>query len=429
MSSAEVLRGGRELARLLREDNRDLRGLDLPAFRLWLDNHLARWQNDPVFAQRTRIRDLRRAHPRLRLLEQEQRRAAAADAASAVFPRLERLSRELIDTDRALSGLAAALQEAEPSRRPALQEKFDAFQGRRQALQEEQERLTASSPQRQALLQADEQLHQYRSSIGIEQEEAELERLLRQQGRRSGRAGGSFEELALRLTREVIVPDLVRGGAAACLRILRGVTLGAARTEFDQLVIRPGRGGGPVEVLALVEAKRNINDLAHGFRQRQENLAWLTGSTGSYEPAAYRTRHFRSGHFDREAIHEQDGERFLFSRESFHRFHRDPAGLYLPRLYFITRVGLLWGVSAAALSRIQFRVATEERWDPGDDTYLRRLLGWCRSLVETLETPDVLRLYARARGRGRQVLLVRPTRPADLPGSGEARNAPDPRCG
>jgi hypothetical protein len=406
VSTAKVLRGVRELARLLREDNGDLRGLDLAGFRRWLENHLARWQNDPVFSWRSRIRDLRQAHPRLHLLEKEQRRAAAADAASAEFPRLGRLDRELTDTDRAVSGLAAALEEADPLKRPALAEKLDAFRARRQALQDEQDRLIRSSPQRQALLRAEEELQQFRSAIGLDREETELDHLLRQQGRRSGHAGGSFEDLALGLTHSDIVPELVRSASAARrLRVLRGVTLGAARTEFDQLVVRPARAGRAVEVLAVVEAKRNINDLAHGFRQRQENLAWLTGDTGGYEPAAYRTGHFRSGHFDREAAHEEDGESFLFGPGSFRRFRRDAADSFVARLYFITRPGNLWGVSSGALSRIQHRVATDERWDPGSDTYLGRLLTWCRSLAESLETPDVLRLYA-ARGRGRQVLLA-----------------------
>jgi hypothetical protein len=413
VSPAKVLRGGRELARLLQENNRDLRGLDLAGFRRWLNHHLARWQNDPVFARRWRIRDLRRAHPRLHLLEQEQRRAAVADAAAPGFPRLDRLCRELNDADRAVSGLAAALEQAEPPRRPALHEKLDAFRHRRQALQEEQDRLTRSSPPRQALLRAEGELREFRSSIGLDREEADLDQLLRRQGVRSGRAGESFEELALTLTRGEIVPDLVRGGAAAArLCVLRGVTLGAARTELDQVVVRPGRPGRAVEVLAVVEAKRNLNDLAHGFRQRQENLAWLTGAAGGYDPAAYRTRQFPAGHFDREAVHEEDRESFLFAPASFRRFRRESAaGPFLARLYFITRPGPLRGVSTAALSRIQFRVATDERWDPGEDAYLGRLLDWCRSLAERLETPDVLRLYAEARGRGRQVLLILP-RPA-----------------
>ena len=140
---------------------------------------------------------------------------------------------------------------------------------------------------------------------------------MRNQGHRSGHTGGSFEQQALALTWQYIVPGLVKTGATASLRVLTGVGLGAARTELDQLLIRqPRHPGQPVEVLALVEVKRNLNDLAHGFRQRQENLAWFTGDTGHYDAAQYRTRYFRSGHFDREAVHEQDGEPFVFTSSS-----------------------------------------------------------------------------------------------------------------
>src|SRR5262249_13314775 len=151
------------------------------------------------------------------------------------------------------------------------------------------------------------------------------------------------------------------------------------------------------------------NDLAHGFRQRQEDLAWLTGGRGRYDPAPHRTRHFPSGHFERPAVHRQEGMDFVFAPGSFRRFRRDSAtGHYLARLYFIARAGPLWGVCAAALARIAFRVATDERWQPDSDAYLRRLLEWCRSLAQPTETPDVLRLYAATPGRARKILLVGP---------------------
>jgi hypothetical protein len=404
-----VSRGADELRRLLREQTFDLRRLDPAGFRHWLERLLARWQTDPVFTQRTRIRDLRRTHPRLRPLEREHRDAVRADEASAAFPRLHRLGQDLADMGKAIAGLTEALAQAGPEKQPPLREKVAAFQARRQALQDEEARLIQSSPERQALLRVAADLLQLRAAIGLDREEDALEALLRRQGRRSGRAGGSFEELALALTRSVIVPELLADGAGAApgVRVLSGVTLGAARAEFDQMVVRPAGGGRPVEVLAVVEAKKNINDLAHGFRRRQENLAWLTGATDGYDPALYRTAHFRSGHFDREAVHEHNGDSFPFTRESFRHFRREPAtGLVLDRLYFITRAGPLWGVSAAALARIGFRVATDRHWKPDDEAYLDDLRRRCLVLAEPIETPDVLQTYASAPGQGDQVLLA-----------------------
>jgi hypothetical protein len=73
--TSPVTRGARDLRRLLREQTCDVRTLDLAGFRRWLAGHRAHWQRDAVFVQRARIRDLRRAHPRLRALEEEPRQA------------------------------------------------------------------------------------------------------------------------------------------------------------------------------------------------------------------------------------------------------------------------------------------------------------------------------------------------------------------
>jgi hypothetical protein len=403
-------RGVRALHRLLQDRTFDLRALDLPGFRRWLDVHLAHWRKNSVFAQRVRIRDLRRTHPELHRLEQELRRAADADARTPQCGPLHEAEREMGNAARAISGLTAALKRAAPAERPALRQKMTAFQARRQALQDEQARLIASSPERQDWLRLDARLRALRAALGLDEEEARLEALFKAQGHRSGHAGTSFEETALALTQGCVIPELLRGGpepGGGAVRLLRGVTLGAARTELDQLVVRQPAGGGPVEVLAVVEAKRNLNDLAHGFRLRQENLAWLTGDEGAYDQEAYRTKYFRSGHFDRAAVHEEGGEAFAFARGSFRGFRRDPAaGVFLDRLYFITRAGTMWGVSMAALGRINFRVATDERWDPDSAAYLDGLLRWCRSLAEPVETPDVLRLYAAETERARRILLV-----------------------
>ncbi len=402
-----VARGTRELRRLLRQAV-ELRGLGLEDFRRWLTQQLDYWQADPVFVQRVRIRDLRRAEPRLHELEQALRRATSADRAASQSARLDAVEDELSRTGKALAGLSGALTRATPEKQPDLQRKLDGFQARQQALREEQARLTRASPARQELLRLQAELRGLRERLGLEKEEAHLAALMQSQGRNSGHSGEAFEDLALRLTWRDLVPELQSGKDSERVRVLRGVTLGAARTELDQLVIRlPRRSGQPVEVLALVEVKRNPNDVAHGFRLRQENLAWLSGDTKHYAPGEYRTGYFRSGHFDREAVHEEDGERFIFTRGSFRHFRREAStGLYLRRLCFITREGSLHGVSAAALARIRHRVATDEQWQPLSDAHLRELLRWCQALVEPLETPDVLRLYCSVPGMGRQVLVV-----------------------
>ncbi|ATB36760.1 hypothetical protein CYFUS_002175 [Cystobacter fuscus] len=409
-SSLHVVRGTRALRRWL-EQAVDLRGLDLDGFRHWLGQQLSRWEVDPAFVQRVRIRDLRQAHPELQALERTLRHALAADEASSQAERLLQLEEELSRTDKAIAGLGAALARmTDAEKLSGSRGKLAAFQARRQALLDEQALLIHASPARRDLLRIRAELEQLRSRLGLDRAEAELAELSRDQGLRSGHAGQSFEQQVLPLTWRFIVPDLLRRGDATRLRVLRGVGLGAARTELDQLIIRqPRRPGQPVEVLGVVEVKRNLNDLAHGFRRRQENLAWFKGEAGHYDPSLYRTRHFRSGHFDREAVHEQEGERFVFSRGSFRHFRREPGiGPFLRRLYFITRGSMPWGVSTAALARIRHRVATDGRWRQRGDAALGEMLRWCQSLAEPLETPDVLRLYGSLPARARQVLVIDP---------------------
>lgn len=192
------------------------------------------------------------------------------------------------------------------------------------------------------------------------------------------------------------------------MQVLRGVTLGAARMEIDGLVVRESAGPGePLEVLAMVETKRNLNDLAHGFRHRQENLAWLTGDAAGYRPEMYRTRVFTSGHFDRPAVHRQQGREFLFTRDSFRIFRRDSASSqFFDSLYLITRPGPMWGLSGAALNRLSHRISTDPRWDLENPESMERLLNWCRRLTHPIETPDVLRMYASTESRARQILFA-----------------------
>jgi hypothetical protein len=412
-SPPEVRRGVRVLRRLLREQVFDLRELDAAGFRDWLNRHLARWRRDPVFAQRARIRDLRRAHPELRAFENEHRGAAAADAASPQFARLEHVERDLTGTARAISGLSAALKQAGPEKRSDLRRKLREFRVKQQALRRERTSLVRSSPERLALQRSEAGLRRLRGTIGLDREQARLEQFQKERGRRFGRSGSGFERTALAVTQAQVIPDLLRSrgpATAARVRVLQGVTLGAARIEFDQLVVRlPRRQAAPVEVLAVVEVKRNPNDLAHGFRRRQADLRWLTGDDASYEARSHRTRQFPSGHFDREALHHQDGESFLFDRSSFRRLHAPHSTTFiLDRLYFITRAGPLWGLSTAALSRISFRVSTDEDWDAESEVCLRKLLRWCRSLAQPLETPDVFALYAATPRSARQVVLIHP---------------------
>lgn len=403
------LKSQETLRNLLTGQCRELRKAQTGAFRDWLAPLIDRWQRNPAFQIRVEIRDIRHNSPLLIQLEQELRLAERQDREALDFAELTQTERELANTAKAIQGLQQARQEAQDDRRKqALEEKLSQFLSRHQQLERGMAELIAANPQRQRLLQLREQLDRLRQQLGLVEREERLAALLKQGGRHSGQAGEDFETRAVEATHRFILPRLQDAATPpGRLRVLTGVTLGAARLELDQLVIRlPDNENDAVQVLALVESKRNINDLAQGFRQRQENLAWLTGDSQGYDPELYRNRQFPDGHFDREVRWEQDGQTFRFRPESFRLFRRDESGHFLERLYFITRPGPLWGISSAGLSRIQYRVATDTQWQPDDEGYLQTLLHWCQELTEPLETPDLLRLYAESPARAGQIILL-----------------------
>jgi hypothetical protein len=405
-----IRRGPDELRRLLSEQTADVREMPVDRFRAWLRLRVEAWQRDPVFVQRCRVRDLRRAHPEIRAAENDERRARRVYERSPEHAELSRIEKALADAAKAIAGLSAAAAEAaEGAKHTELTAKRDAFATREHSLRREHDAAVRASDAHRALDAARQRLQGVRASTGLGALEDELRQPGLERGRRGGRQGARFEDVALAVTREHLLPELADacGCAPGELRILRGVTLGASGIELDQVIVRHPSNDGEAQVVALVEAKRGINDVAHGFRQRQRDLAWLTGDRASYAADAFRTRTFPTGHFDRAAIHHDGGESIRIGPASFRRFTRDGAsGFFLDGLYLVTRPGWLWGAGPAALTRLSHRVATDERWAPDDDIYLAGLLRWLRGMTHPIESPDVLRLFAAHDVHARRIVLV-----------------------
>jgi hypothetical protein len=384
-----VTRGADEVRRLLRERSCDVRTLDPAGFRGWLGRQLGRWAQDPVFRQRSAVRDLRRGPPEL-----------AADAAGAAA-RLQAADRAVAGARQAVAGLTAAVANAAPGDRDRLAAKRHAYRQRLREWERRRAELVRGSPELSTAAEAAAALDRARRAAGLDRAEAELAALLAARGRRTGRAGAAFEELAADAVAALVLPEL--GGD---VRVLRRVRLGAAGVEFDALLVRPA-GDGVAEVLAAVEAKRDPNGLGHGFVRRQADLAWLTGDADRYAPAAYRTRAFPAGHFDRPAEVREGGTVVRLGPGSFGRFRRDAAtGWFLDGLYLVTRPRPLWGLGAAAAAKVAAWAATDVRFDPYDPGYLGELHRRCLGLAAPPEAADVLRPYADDQTLGRQVILI-----------------------
>lgn len=404
----DVRRGREALQELLAAQLFDLRELSVDRFPAWLERHLAHWRSDPAFVQRVRIRDIRREHPELNALEAERREARTAYEASPAHAAIEAAEKELAGAANAVAGLTYALGRAQEEERRRLALKLERFSARAAALNEELRELTDASPEWRALGQIGERLARVRKAVGFAREVEALNKLQRSQGRSSGRSGAAFERAAVEVVREVIVPELDGALDGPPPVILSGVTLGAARMELDQLVVRPSTDpNGEVEVLALLESKRNPNDLAHGLLRRLENLAWLARHEAGYDAEAQRTATFRTGHFDVVAAHEEGGSRYRIASHSFRRFLPDLRAGDLPRgLYLITRSVPLWGIGSGGLARIAHRVSSDLAWDPDDPDYLAELLRWCTAMTREIEAPDVLRRHAADPDSARRVLIL-----------------------
>eukprot|EP01094_Clydonella_sp_ATCC50884_P011888 TRINITY_DN2172_c3_g1_i2.p1 TRINITY_DN2172_c3_g1~~TRINITY_DN2172_c3_g1_i2.p1 ORF type:complete len:440 (+),score=132.02 TRINITY_DN2172_c3_g1_i2:934-2253(+) len=224
------------------------------------------------------------------------------------------------------------------------------------------------------------------AAVGIEQAKAALEEA-KKCGRDNLRSGMTFEKECVPITWSTIVPRVAAIGWEEVegrvedyeVHLLTGVTLGVGQGEIDLLVVRvksadvervreamreefengklktnnqkqkqkqkrvKGSGGEEeepcdpwafdkpcvaVEVLAVIEAKRNPDDIGYAFSTKQSMISWLCGDCTGYDPVVYRNKkYFPTGHFDRAAYHVDKvvGLRYGFTAHSFRFFHRERA--------------------------------------------------------------------------------------------------------
>jgi len=168
-----------------------------------------------------------------------------------------------------------------------------------------------------------------------------LQPLKKQTGLYSGMTGKQFEMSALQVMEEYVFPDLrAREPELADVPfvLLANLTMGTG-FEIDQLVIVPSADpeNQPCQVLALVEVKRNVNDVARSLIQLQTVLGWCSGARTKYDSQAQKTKTNPSGNFDLPIYHEEDGQRYMFTLESFRRFSVDSETNYIiDRVFYIT---------------------------------------------------------------------------------------------
>lgn len=399
MLGYSLLTGQDVLRDFLADNTLDFKSLSPEQFRDWISAQLRRKERDAVFLKRCAMRDIRKEHLSiLRTLEHTFRSRKSEFEASPNAKRLEEIDRESLGAQKALSGLSQAIEKASGDKQAAMVEKRDGFVLKVTALEEEKQSILTQTPEKLLLDEAEVALERYKADIGLTALDEEIKTLNKDQARNTTRAGSSFEDVSRAYAEAVILPQLAARGDSieeGRIFVLGGVTLGIAHTEIDNLVVRVGDDPDePVEVLAMVEAKRNINDVASGFFMRQQNLGFLTNNDSMYDPERYFTKVFREGRFDKPAVHKEHDRSFCFSVDSFKHFSPEPEiGYFVDRLYFVVQKRKLLGVDSGFYSRIMYRISTDTNYELEDNKYLRSLHQWILETLPPLQTRDVMAYY------------------------------------
>ena len=271
------------LQRFLNENATDLASLSLEEFREWLEARIEKASRHDLFQERCRARDLKRRYgSRLRIRERRLQRAQEEYQADPASQAIEQLRKKRRDLTNAVEELSRAVAE----NRAGLA-KLAEFESRRAIAVAEYQHLQNATPTWQRLQEARQTLADFRQEIGLTEIEKSIQRLSREHGNLTIHSGKTFEDSASQIGRDQIAEYLAERHLfeGQSIELLHQVTLGCARGEFDQMIVRVSQHDQPVRVLAIVEMKKNINDLVHGFQLRQENLAWLVGDPSGYSPS------------------------------------------------------------------------------------------------------------------------------------------------
>lgn len=269
-----------------------------------------------------------------------------------------------------------------------------------------------SSEEYRALESATTDREEVYVKLGLRGREKLCQQLSSGEGRGRNERGRSFENAAYSTLTELLKPKIVdkyllNTRTLTCdddeIFCLRNIKFGMASVkggtaEFDSLVCRSVKGdreslsgaGGSwnsnmkngrvyVEVLAVVEVKRNPDDLGEAFSCYQPSLRWLCGLEEEYDPGDYRTKAYPRGHFDVDFYHTISGgngekaRTLVFNRASFKYLRdmrvelsgKDGGSLFPSSLYFITRHSNLDCMSSKAMAWTLDKVGSCEALGPG----------------------------------------------------------------
>lgn len=392
MDTSSIHSGHDFLTNYLQKNSFCFHNLTIESFRSFLKEILAREKNNHIFQQRAKIRDIKKNNwQQYNSLQKELLVAEQNFLEHPNKPLLQEIENGIDSSQKAISGLSDFLEKnpTDEKRRAKLED----FQAKLKDLQQQQDELIAKTPEKVQFEKAKQELSDLETALGLPEEEEKLAAIQKKIGQNRSFSGSQFEDVSLPIVQENVCPILCKRYdlQPADVTILSNVTLECARAEIDYLVVQqvPQK---PVKVLAIVEVKKNINDIAAGFELRQENIHWFTNNSDKYDEQLYRTKVFKDGHFNCAVTHSEHGSEFLFDHTSFAHFKSDGEH-FLRDLFFITYQKNLTGLRASEKSILCHKISTDVFFDIDDDEYIIKLFSWCLERFSSLQTKQVLELY------------------------------------
>ncbi|WP_372369952.1 endonuclease V [Candidatus Uabimicrobium sp. HlEnr_7] len=407
MDTSLIYSGYDFLTNYLQKNSFCFHDLNTDNFRNWLKNLVEREKNNNSFQQRSKIRNLKKDNwEEYHTLQKNLKIAERNFLNHPNKSSFEEVENAIDSSQKAIQGLSNFLQKNSDDEKR--QEKLKNFQEKLSNLQEQRDLLVKDTPEKVIFEKAQETLKNFEQSLGLPEEEAKLAAILKNQGQKRSFSGSQFEDVSLKIVQNNICSTLSQRYNLQTdnMVILSNVTLGCARAEIDYLVIQE-MPETCVKVLAVIEVKKNINDVAGGFELRQENIHWFTKNSEKYDWQIYRTKIFREGHFDKKVKHSEHGKEYFFDSSSFLNFSHENE-YYLQDLFFITYDRQLTGLRASEKSILSHRISTDVFFDLENDDYIEKLFTWCCERFSTLQTKNVLEFYLQNNYADNMVVVNNP---------------------
>ena len=417
--------------------------LDDALFEKWCKDFCKRRiYSDSEFSNRVAVREIRRNNREALSIAEARLEAARAEYnATDGCREIALLDKRIVACTQAVASMRAFLIQTDSGSvlNEARKEQIRAvgLANKTALLQESLERrriVAGSTPSYAVYLALQNELDQLHESIGLTKAVQRSSASVRYEGHGRTLRGRRFEDFAESITPAIIEHVSRRHSIPPeSLFCLRNVKLGMASTlgstaEMDCLICfedtsqLKARHGVYVKVAGVVEVKKNCDDLGDAFLGYQTPLHWLCGNVRFYKSSDFVTRHFTSGHFDREITHNlrDDSNTYIFTKDSFSLLTKRRIGrltgfnssedgvsatstqpeqeYFLEDLYFITMMMDIEGVSSKASSWCASKIGDEEAFDLelSDSAALRRLRARVNERYPfRLSALDAVHLYKR----------------------------------